>query len=100
MTRKKGLVVVMLAVLWLIPGSPGPGSRTLAQSGSEGLTEQQRRKMEQKYQEQWETLEKIQQRQEDAGRRRQEAEKRRRDAEKRQREAERRLQEMEQQRGK
>jgi hypothetical protein len=92
MTRKRGLVVVMLAVLWLIPGSPA-----LAQSGSGGLTEQQRREMEQKYQEQWETLEKIQQRQEDTGRRLQEAEKRRLDAAKRQREAERRLQELEQQ---
>ena len=100
MIRKKGLVVVMLAVLWLIFGSPGPGSRALAQSGSEGLTEQQRREMEQKYQEQWDTLERIQKRQEDTARRLQEAEQRRLDAEKRQREAERRLQELEQQRGK
>jgi hypothetical protein len=62
------------------------GGDALAQGGSPELTEQKRREMEQKYQEQWETRERIQKRQENTGQRLQEAE--------------RQMQEMEQKRGK
>lgn len=93
MTRRKSLTGLMLAGLLLLPGNLGFGGWALAQSGSGELTEPQRRQMEQKYQERWETLEQIQKRQEDSGAKLQNADQRRRDAEKRQREAERRLRE-------
>jgi hypothetical protein len=97
MDRRKGLTGLILAGLLLIPGSLGFGASALAQNGSGKLTEEQRRQMEQKYQEEWKTQEQIQKFQEDTGARLQSAEKHRRDAEKRQREAERRLRERRQQ---
>jgi hypothetical protein len=87
-------MVLMAAVVLVLPGYSGPGGRAYAQGGSSGLTEQQRRQMEQKYQEDWETRERIQKKEEDTGGKLREAEKKRQDAQKRQREAERRSQEF------
>jgi len=95
MNKKKGLVVLMLAGLWLVQGPGWPGSQARAQSGS-SMTEQQRRELEKKYQEQWDYLERLDKQQEDTGARLDKAVKRRQDAEKRQREAEQRLREQEQ----
>ena len=100
MKKINGLVALILAGLLVIPGTFGPASQACAQEGSKPLTEQQYRELQQKRQEQWETLEQIQKRQEDTGGRLQDAVKRRQDAEKRQRDAERKLPEQEQQRGK
>ena len=98
MNRIKAMFIIVLAGLLSTSLTMGPGSRALAQEGSKPLTEQQYRELQQKRQEQWETLERIQKRQEDTGGRLQEAEKRRLDAEKRKKDAER--QDQQQQRGK
>jgi len=95
MKKTHGLVALIVAGFLIIPVQVLPGTRAYAQSGSEKSEERQRQ--EQKYQEQWDYLERLNQRQQDTGQRLQEAEKRRRDAERRQGEAERRLQELEQQ---
>ncbi len=95
MKKRNGLAVVILAGLLVIPGTFGSASQACAQEGSKPLTEQQYRELQQKRQEQWETLEQIQKRQEDTGARLEEGVKRRQDAEKRQRDAERKLQERE-----
>jgi hypothetical protein len=100
MSRRKGAAAAILAGFLLMPVTFWPSGDALGQGGSPELTEQKRREMEQKYQEQWETRERIQKRQEDTGQRLKEAEKRRQDAEQRLREAERQMQEMEQKRGK
>ncbi len=97
MKKTHGLVALIVAGFLIIPVQVLPGTRAYAQSGSEKSEERQRQELEQKYQEQWDYLERLNQRQQDTGQRLQEAEKRRRDAEKRQGEAERRLQELEQQ---
>jgi hypothetical protein len=98
MNRRKGLAGLILAGLLLISGNLGFGAQALAQSGSGKLTEQQRRQLEQKYQEEWKTREQMQKQQE-TGARLQSGEKHRRDAEKRQREAERLLREQRQKQG-
>jgi membrane protein involved in colicin uptake len=95
----KTLAGLVIAVLLIIPGLFRPGSLAWAQGGSQ-LTEQQRREMEKKYQEEWEFQERLGKRMEDTGERLREAEKRRQDAEKRAREAERRSRELEQRRSK
>jgi len=95
----KTLAVLIISGLLVIPGPTWPGGRALAQGGSQ-LTEEQRRQMEKKYQEDWEFQERLGKRMENTGERLQEAEKRRQDALKRQQEAERRLREQEQQRSK
>jgi hypothetical protein len=91
-----GLAACILTVLLTVPGPVFPGSGAYAQSGS-GLTESQRQELEQKSQEQWDYLERLDKKQEDTGSRLQGAGKRRQDAEKRQREAERQMRQLEKQ---
>jgi chromosome segregation ATPase len=94
MRKIGGLGAMFVAGLLLIPGHGWLAGRAWAQSGSEKLSEKQYQELQKKRQEQWDDLERIQQRQDNIGQRRQEAEKRQLDAEKRQREAERRLREL------
>ena len=89
------LGVIFLAGMLAMPVNTWLASRVYAQSGSEKLSEKQYQELQQKRQEQWNDLERLQQRQENVGQRRQEGEMRQRDAEKRQQEAERRLRELE-----
>jgi chromosome segregation ATPase len=96
MKKMNGLVVLILAGLLVIPGPVLSGSQAYAQGGSQ-MSEEQRRELEKKYQEEWDYLEKLNKHQENTGERLEEAVKRREDAERRQREAERRLRELEQQ---
>ena len=98
MKKMNALAAIILTGLLLIPGQLLDGSRAWAQSGSR-LSEQQRRELEQKHQEQWDYLERLDKHQENTGERLQEAEKHRRDAERRQQEAERQMREMEQRSG-
>jgi septal ring factor EnvC (AmiA/AmiB activator) len=95
MKKAERIGVIFLAGLLAMPVNTWLASRVYAQSGSEKLSEKQYQELQQKRQEQWDDLERQQQRQENIGQRRQEGEKRQRDAEKRQREAERLLQEQE-----
>jgi hypothetical protein len=94
----KVLVALILAGWLAIPAWPGNGGLAYAQSqsGSE-MSERERRAMEQKYQEQWDYLEKLNKHQNSTYERMEEAVKHRDDAEQRQKDAERRLREMEQQ---
>jgi len=98
MKMKNATVTLILTGFLLISWDAGLGNQAFAQGGSGGLTEEQRREMEQKYQERWQDSERESK--ETTGERLQKAEQHRRDAERRQREAEKRLQELQQQQGK
>lgn len=95
MKKMMGLSAVLLAGFLVMPGNLGLPGRVFAQEGSKPLTDEQYQELQKKRQEQWQDLERIQQRQENTGQRLQEAEKRRQDAEKRRKEAEKRLRELE-----
>ena len=98
MKMKNAAVTLILTGFLLISWDVGLGNRAFAQGGSGGLTEEQQREMEQKYQERWQELER--ENKETTGERLQKAEQHRRDAERRQREAEKRLRELQEQQGK
>jgi predicted Holliday junction resolvase-like endonuclease len=89
------LVVLILAGLLVIPALLLSGSRAYAQSGS-GMSERERQDLEQKYQEQWDYLERLDKHQESTYERMEEAVKHREDAERRKQQAERQLRELEQ----
>ena len=57
MKMKNAAVTLIFTGFLLISSDVGLGNQALAQGGSGGLTEEQRREMEQKYQEQWQELE-------------------------------------------
>jgi septal ring factor EnvC (AmiA/AmiB activator) len=88
MKKLVGLVAILLAGVLLSSGNGWFGTRVSAQSAPEKLTDQQYQELQKKRQEQWDNLERIQQRQENVGQRKQEAEKRQKDAAKRQKQAE------------
>jgi hypothetical protein len=94
MNKSRGLTVLILAGLLAIPLPGGPAGTARAQGP--GMTEQQR-ELQQKRQEQWDYLERLDKEQEDTGARLERARKRREDAQRRQQEAERRLRDSEQQ---
>ncbi|MFA5110551.1 MAG: hypothetical protein WC443_04010 [Desulfobaccales bacterium] len=93
MKKLTAVGAIILAGVLAIPGSLGLTSPVYAQQGSKQLTDEEYQKLQQKRQEQWQTLEDIQKRQENTGQRLQDAEKRRQDALKRQKAAEQGLKE-------
>jgi hypothetical protein len=92
-----GVTLICLIFLFVSWESFGPVNRVLAQNASGQLTDQQRREMEKKYQEDWKYQQQLRKEQADTGARLEKGVKRRQDAEKRQREAERKLRELERQ---